>query len=79
MDVWSIGMWSSNEKRYKTPYIVGWKKHVGDVNAEMRIMSVFDATLCSCKIESINKIIKHYSYIPKDKLKAKQLISLIIK
>ena len=23
------------------------------------------------KIESINKIIKHYSYIPKDKLKAK--------
>ena len=37
-----LGCGTVNEKRYKTPYTpVGKNNGVGDVNAEMRIMSVY--------------------------------------
>ena len=68
-----LGCGTVNEKRYKTPYTVGLKKQC---RLRCQIIDAYYVCLlihpyAHVKIESINKIIKHYSYIPKDKLKAK--------
>ena len=68
-----LGCGTVNEKRYKTPYTVGWKKQWRwrCQSRDAYYVCLLIQPYAHIKIEPINKIIKHYSHITNDKLKAK--------
>jgi hypothetical protein len=68
-----LGCGTVNEKRYKTPYTVGWKKQWRwrCQSRDAYYVSLLIQPYAHVKIEDINKIIKHYSMLGKEKIKAK--------
>ena len=68
-----LGVGTVGEKRYKTSYTVGWKKQwrwrcqLRDAYYVCLLLQPY----AHVKLEQINKIIKHYSDLGREKIKAK--------
>ena len=69
----TLGVGTLNVKKYKSAYTKGWKKQWRwrCQSRDAYYVCLLIQPYAHVKIEPINKIIKHYSHIPKDKLKAK--------
>ena len=68
-----LGVGTVTEKKYKTAYTVGWKKQwrwrcqLRDAYYVCLLLQPY----AHVKLEQINKIIKHYSDLGREKIKAK--------
>ncbi len=68
-----LGVGTVTEKKYKTPYTVGWKKQwrwrcqLRDAYYVCLLLQPY----AHVKLEQMNKIIKHYSELGTEKIKAK--------
>jgi|TARA_Y100000114_G_scaffold125015_1_gene120907 hypothetical protein len=68
-----LGCGTVNEKRYKTPYTVGWKKQ-WRWRCQFRdayYVALLLLPYIHVKREDLNNIIKHYSHLNKEEVKAK--------
>jgi hypothetical protein len=68
-----LGCGTVTEKKYKTPYTVGWKKQWRwrCQSRDAYYVALLLLPYAHVKREYINKIIKHYSYLDKEQVKAK--------
>ena len=68
-----LGCGTVTEKKYKTPYTVGWKKQWRwrCQSRDAYYVALLLLPYVHVKREDINKIIKHYSYLNKEQVKAK--------
>ena len=68
-----LGCGAVNEKRYKTPYTVGWKKQ-WRWRCQFRdayYVALLLLPYIHVKREDLNNIIKHYSHLKREEVKAK--------
>jgi hypothetical protein len=68
-----LGCGTVNEKRYKTPYTVGWKKQ-WRWRCQFRdayYVALLLLPYIHVKREDLNNIIKHYSHLNREEVKAK--------
>ena len=68
-----LGCGTVNEKRYKTPYTVGWKKQ-WRWRCQFRdayYVALLLLPYIHVKREDLNNIIKHYSHLKREEVKAK--------
>ena len=68
-----LGCGTVTEKKYKTAYTVGWKKQWRwrCQSRDAYYVALLLLPYVHVKREDINKIIKHYSYLNKEQVKAK--------
>tara|TARA_Y100001938_G_C7994536_1_gene381311 strand:+ start:120 stop:584 length:465 start_codon:yes stop_codon:yes gene_type:complete len=68
-----LGCGTVNEKRYKTPYTIGWKKQ-WRWRCQFRdayYVALLLLPYIHVKREDLNNIIKHYSHLNREEVKAK--------
>ena len=69
----TLGAGTLNIKKYKSEYTKGWKRQWRwrCCSRDAYYVCLLIQPYTHTKIEDVNKIIKHYSHLPKDTLKAK--------